>query len=404
MKTFRRFDPASGRYETLAPMPEALNHIGLVADGDDIYVVGGHGNRLYGGDVRNSLFRYSVAEDRWTRLADMPTARGALAVGIIDGKLYAAGGMTGGRPLGHAVKTLEVYDIATDRWSRGPDMPTAREHIGGTVLDGRLYVLGGRDARTDALGTATRFDPESGEWESLPPLRVAAGGLEAVNEGGAVLALGGGDDRGGTVTGAVQRFEPSRGPLARRLAHAHAAPRLRRDRRRLAHLHLRRLAVRAVRRLEVRGVLRPGRGQDERARGQRRHPDPGPLGAGLARRRRRAGAGGRGARADRRRRRLRDGTSERLAALGDPRLRVLRHERPRASRAPATTGSRPPPGAGPRSWTTTTTGRRASCASRSTRPRPPAPRSRTPPPSSSTASHEPAGLDPAPPAEGLRRT
>ena len=209
MKTFRRFDPASGRYETLAPMPEALNHIGLVADGDDIYVVGGHGNRLYGGDVRNSLFRYSVAEDRWTRLADMPTARGALAVGIIEGKLYAAGGMTSGRPLGHAVRTLEVYDIATDRWSRGPDMPTAREHIGGTVLDGRLYVLGGRDARSDALGTATRFDPESGEWESLPPLRVAAGGLEAVNEDGAVLALGGGDDRGGTVTGAVQRFEPS---------------------------------------------------------------------------------------------------------------------------------------------------------------------------------------------------
>ena len=209
MKTFRRFDPTSGRYETLAPMPEALNHIGLVADGDDIYVVGGHGNRLYGGDVRNSLFRYSVAEDRWTRLADMPTARGALAVGAIDGKLYAPGGMTSGRPLGHAVRTLEVYDIARDRWSRGPDMPTAREHAGGTVLDGHLYVLGGRDARTDALGTVTRFDPESGEWEALPPLRVAAGGLEAVNEDGAVFALGGGDDRGGTVTGAVQRFEPS---------------------------------------------------------------------------------------------------------------------------------------------------------------------------------------------------
>jgi N-acetylneuraminic acid mutarotase len=139
----------------------------------------------------------------------MPTARGALAVGAIGGKLYAAGGMTSGRPLGKAVRALEVYDIATDRWSRGPDMPAAREHVGGTVLDGRFYVLGGRDPRSDALGTATRFDPESGEWESLPPLRVAAGGLEAVTDGGAVLALGGGDDRGGTVTGAVQRYEPS---------------------------------------------------------------------------------------------------------------------------------------------------------------------------------------------------
>ena len=207
LSTLRRFDPATGRYKTLAPMPEALNHIGMVADGDDIYVVGGHGNRLYGGDVHDTLFRYSVADDRWKRLADMPTARGALAVGIIGDKLYAAGGMTSGRPLGHAVDTLEVYDIRRDRWSEGPPMPAAREHVGGTVLDGRLYVLGGRDARTDALSTATRFDPETGRWEQLPPLRVAAGGLEAASVGGSVLALGGGDDRGGTVTGAVQRYD-----------------------------------------------------------------------------------------------------------------------------------------------------------------------------------------------------
>ena len=40
-------------------MPEALNHIGLAADEDDVYVVGGHGNRLEGGDGHNALFRYS---------------------------------------------------------------------------------------------------------------------------------------------------------------------------------------------------------------------------------------------------------------------------------------------------------------------------------------------------------
>ena len=149
-------------------MPEALNHIGLVADGDDIYVVGGHGNRLYGGDVRNSLFRYSVAEDRWTRLADMPTApRGA------GGRDHRGQALRGGRyderaPLGHAVRTLEVYDIAPTA-GRGPghaDRPRAHRRHGPRRP---LYVLGGRDARSDALGTATRFH-RSRASGSLPPL------------------------------------------------------------------------------------------------------------------------------------------------------------------------------------------------------------------------------------------
>ena len=243
-------------------------------------------------------------------------------------------------------------------------MPAAREHVGGTVLDGRLYVLGGRDARTDALGTATRFDPASGKWEALPPLRVAAERLEAVNEDGAGPALGGGDDRGGTATGAVQRFDPSEDRW--RVVSRMRTPRhgFRRVRRRPAHLHLR--PARRARCSPPRSSRSPStraRPDAARPRSAPRDPDPEPVGAGLARRRRRPRAGGRRARAD-----PSSTTAPATAprsgwpALGDPRLRVLRHDRPMASPAPATTGSRPPPGAGPRSWTTTTTRRRASCA------------------------------------------
>jgi Kelch motif len=211
VRDFTRYDPRSGRFEPLAPMPEALNHIGLVKHGDDIYAVGGHGERLYGGDARAALFRYSLAQDRWTRLPDMPTPRGALAVGVIGDRLYAAGGMTSGRPLGRPVAALEVFDFERRRWSRGPDMPAPREHVAGAVAGGRLYVLGGRNVSTDSLPAATRFSPATGRWEELPPLRVPSGGLEGLAVDDDVVVMGGGDDRRGTVTGAVQRFDTASG-------------------------------------------------------------------------------------------------------------------------------------------------------------------------------------------------
>ena len=199
-----RFDPSSGRYVELAPMPEPLNHIGLVSQGADILLVGGHGNLLEGADPKRSLHRYRPALDRWEPLPPMPTARGASAVGLVGGRLLVAGGQSRGSEL----STLEIFDFRTRRWSRGPDLPTAREHAAGAVLDGRFYVLGGRNRRTDALAAVERYDPERRNWEELDPLPVASGGLEGVAAENAVFALGGGNDRAGTVTGAVQRYDP----------------------------------------------------------------------------------------------------------------------------------------------------------------------------------------------------
>jgi N-acetylneuraminic acid mutarotase len=37
----------------------------------------------------------------------------------------------------------EVYDIATDAWSTGAPMPSARSAIGAAALNGKIYVIGG---------------------------------------------------------------------------------------------------------------------------------------------------------------------------------------------------------------------------------------------------------------------
>lgn len=220
--TVTRFDPATGRYRDVKPMPEPGNHIGTVSHEGALYVLGGFAPRL-DRPAKGRFSRYLVAQRRWEELPPMPRPRGAMAVGVIDDRIIVAGGASAGR----ATRRVDAYDLETGRWSRLADMPTAREHVAGAVVDGSLYVLGGRDARTDALDTAASYDPRTDRWERLPPMPVAAGGLDAAAVGGAVIGVGGGNDRAGTVTAAVQRFDIrtgrwSRLPDLRTPRHGHA--------------------------------------------------------------------------------------------------------------------------------------------------------------------------------------
>lgn len=199
-----RFDPRSGRYADLAPMPEALNHIGVAAHDGAIYVVGGYGQRT-DADTSNRFYRYDVAADRWARLPNLPVPRAASGVGAIGDRLIVAGGALDSE----ARSQTFAYDFARRRWSRLPEMPSRREHVGATVAGGKLYVLGGRSPTSLAVDTAERYDPRTQTWEELPALPVPTGGLAAVTVNGEPIAIGGGNDGAETVTGAVQAFDPA---------------------------------------------------------------------------------------------------------------------------------------------------------------------------------------------------
>jgi len=205
-----RFDPRSGRYTDLAPLPEALNHIGIATHDGAIYVAGGYGRRT-NADTSDRFYRYDVAADRWARLPNMPAPRAATGVGAIGDRLIVAGGALDSV----ARSQTFAYDFARRRWSRLPDMPSRREHVGATVAGGKLYVLGGRSPNSLAVDTAERFDPRTGTWEELPAMPVPTGGLAAATVDGDPIAIGGGDDGAATVTGAVQVFDPAGGEWAR---------------------------------------------------------------------------------------------------------------------------------------------------------------------------------------------
>jgi N-acetylneuraminic acid mutarotase len=200
-----RYDITRNRWRRVKSMPVGLNHPAAAAYRDDVYVLGGYTGR---GDLRgevSSLLRYDPVRNRWTRLPSAPTKRAALAVGVIKGKLYAAGGANA---TAGALKTLEIYDFKRRRWSRGPDLSMAREHLAGTVAGGAFYVLAGRAAGQGNFTIAERYMPDHRRWERLPDMRKPRGGIAAATVGDRVVVFGG-EEASGTIK-EVEMFQPSK--------------------------------------------------------------------------------------------------------------------------------------------------------------------------------------------------
>ncbi len=126
----------------------------------------------------------------WTQKADMPTARYVLSTSVVNGKIYAIGGRTvyGGTKLA----TVEEYDPATDTWTKKADMPILRNWMSTSVVDGKIYAFGGNARKGGVpISTLTQYDPATDTWTALDDMPVRMGGLSTSVVGGKIYVIGG---------------------------------------------------------------------------------------------------------------------------------------------------------------------------------------------------------------------
>jgi len=110
----------------------------------------------------------------WSEGPPIPTPRLGAVAGVLDGKLYVAGGATAG-DFPFVVPTLEVYDPEAGTWTEGPPMLLGRISAFGAALDGKLYVIGGYARNRYAPRSVEQYDPGTETWteraqipESIP--------------------------------------------------------------------------------------------------------------------------------------------------------------------------------------------------------------------------------------------
>jgi N-acetylneuraminic acid mutarotase len=205
-----RYDISADRWREVAPLPIAVNHPGVTALDGRVYVYGGNWPRPGRSRERktDNLYRYTPARDRWARLEDAPTARGAMGFVGIGDRLYAAGGYT---QTNFSLRTLEIYDVTDGTWRSGPPMPTGRNHVGAAVLGGRMVVTGGRPGGPNGgLTTVEAYDPRRDRWSTLPSFTTPRSGHTAVVADGRLVVLGGEElGEGGTTIEQVEVLGPA---------------------------------------------------------------------------------------------------------------------------------------------------------------------------------------------------
>jgi len=126
-------------------------------------------------------------EGKWTKRADMPTARYALSVSAVNGKIYAIGGIIGPR---QATSIVEEYDPRTNTWTRKADMPTVRAWMATCVVNGKIYAFGGTDS-TNLLATVEEYDPATNTWTKKKDMPFGRYALAAVAVNGKIYVIGG---------------------------------------------------------------------------------------------------------------------------------------------------------------------------------------------------------------------
>jgi len=81
---------------------------------------------------------------RWSTLAPMPTPRQEISVSVLDGKVFAIAGYDAN---GQSTATVEVYDPRTNAWRKAASLPIATNHNAAATVNGRLYAFGGTSSR-----------------------------------------------------------------------------------------------------------------------------------------------------------------------------------------------------------------------------------------------------------------
>ena len=155
--------------------------------------------------LQNALFMAPQAGDTWTKKADMPTARCYLSTSVVNGKIYAIGGYDSKK---NSLSTVEEYDPVTNKWTKKNDMPTARFGLSTNVINGKIYAIGGGtvNAVANFLSIVEEYDPAKNKWTKKNDMPEAMEFLSSSIVNGKIYAIGGRDLR--NILSTVLEYDP----------------------------------------------------------------------------------------------------------------------------------------------------------------------------------------------------
>ena len=211
--TVEEYDPAADTWTKKANKAIGRRWHSASVVNDKIYAIGGSG-------AVSTVEEYDPATDTWTKKANMPTGRSLLATSAVNGKIYAIGGWLTTFGPWTPSSAVEEYDPATDKWTKKADMPTARAGLSACVLNGKIYTIAGAIGVGNAdttikLTTVEVYDPATDTWTEKADMLFARYGFSTSVVDGRIYAIGGSlKTRFGIFVPTVEEYTPEGWPFA----------------------------------------------------------------------------------------------------------------------------------------------------------------------------------------------
>ena len=139
-----------------------------------------------------AAYRFDLATNAWAAGPPMVTPRCLFASASCGAFAFVAGGFNvagigGGVGLGGAsssssssssssgpdiLNSAERYDSRSGAWEPLPPMRTPRQKCSGVFMDGKFYVIGGKDKDHNPLTSAEVYDPSTKSWTTIADMYV----------------------------------------------------------------------------------------------------------------------------------------------------------------------------------------------------------------------------------------
>jgi N-acetylneuraminic acid mutarotase len=147
---------------------------------------------------------YDPATDTWTQEGNMRASRAAGFSTVVDGKIYLIGGYGGSQ-------RVDEYDPSTDTWTTKSEMPSARRSLSTSALDGKIYAFGGYVPGVSGhpgVATVEVYDPATDTWATAPDMPTGRFGLRTSVVAGRIYVIGGMDKWVGSAYRSVVEYDP----------------------------------------------------------------------------------------------------------------------------------------------------------------------------------------------------
>jgi N-acetylneuraminic acid mutarotase len=209
------FNPANGSWRSTGALPLAVAHAAaaLLANGT-VLLAGGLTGAAASPAVTGASELFNPASGTWSQLSPLPEPSfGAGAALLQSGQVLCAGGFTSAGAGARATGASQVYDPSAGRWSATADLPLGVADEPMTALrDGRVLVAGGFTAASGSVSSlAEIYQPSSLTWSPVARMPVGVAGAATVLLASNDVLVAGGQLAPGAATAASQVFHPATG-------------------------------------------------------------------------------------------------------------------------------------------------------------------------------------------------